>query len=169
MKKSKQAIYRTITGRPIDLGSLNAAERKFLTAVLAKYRRHPEWSKFASWWLAEFDKTGLADTSSVYRICQDLESRLGIQQDKVAPPDYRDSVADLIEMLYGSRYRFCKKHNIDQGHLSRVLHGRTEPSMGLLLKILEALEAALVIQPRAALRDATSPEEAEHLLAGLAG
>lgn len=169
MKKLKDAIYRTITGRPIDLGTLNPTERKFLAAVLAKYRRHPEWSKFASWWLVGFDTVGLPDASPVYRICQDLEARLGIKQGKVDPPDYRDSLADLIEVLYGSRYRFCKKHKIDQGHLSRVLHGKTELSMDLLLKILEALEAALVVQPKKALLEATSPEEAENLLAGVGG
>ena len=167
MMKSKDTIYSTITGRTIDLKSLNTAERKFLGPVLSKYRKHPEWSKFASWWLGEFDKTGLPDSSSMYRICQDLEDRLGIKQGKVERPDYRDTLADLIEELYGSRYRFCKKLNIDQGHLSRVLHGRTEPSMDLLLRILEALRADLVIQPREALLEATSPEEAEQRLAGV--
>jgi hypothetical protein len=46
----------------------------------------------------------------------------------VAPPDYRDYLADLIEERYGSRYRFCKETVLDPGHLSRVLSSRSKLS-----------------------------------------
>ena len=54
-----------------------------------------EWSKCAALWAREFDKRGLQREGLAYRICQDLEARLGIAQSKVAPPDYRDYLADL--------------------------------------------------------------------------
>lgn len=98
--------YPTITGGLLNLGSLAAGESAFLAAVGQRYADKPEWTEFSAWWMSEFQRAGLSMDSPAYRICQDLEARLGIAQGKVAPPDYRDYLADLIEERYGSRYRF---------------------------------------------------------------
>ena len=92
-----------------------------------------------------------------------------IAQGKVAPPDYRDYLADLIEERYGSRYRFCKETGVDPGHLSRVLASRSELSVQNLQRILEALHAALVIQPEEDLAERVSPERGARALAAAAG
>ncbi len=165
MKTAEREAYHTITGRPIDLTGLSAAELKFLAAVRRKYHTRPEWSKFASWWTVEFDRAGLADSSVVYRICDDLESRLGIAQGKVATPDYRDFLADVIEERYKSRYEFCKEVGFDQGYLSRVLAGQADLSMAMLRKLLDALKVSLVLRPEKALLEEASPEEADRALA----
>ena len=138
--------YPTITGRILDLGGAGADESEFLAAVRERYATGPEWSAFAAWWAEEFHCWGLPQGSPFYRVCQDLEARLGIAQGKVAQPDYRDYLADLIEERYGSRDRFCKETGVDPGHLSRTLASRSELSVQLK-SILEALHAALVIQP----------------------
>lgn len=122
-------------------------ERDFLAAVRQEYERAPEWSVFADWWTTKLRQVGLAEGSSTYRICQDLEGRLGIAQRKLAPPDYRDYLADLIESRYGSRYRFCKETGVDPGHLSRVFASRSELSLQSLQRILDALEAVLIVVP----------------------
>jgi len=82
----------------------------------------------------------------VYRICQDLEARLGINQGKVSPPDYRDFLAELVDTQFGSRQEFCRATQLDPGQLSRVLSSRADLSMKVLQKVLEALHAQLVIQ-----------------------
>ena len=102
-----------------------------------------------------------------YRICQDLEARLGIAQGKVASPDYRDYLADLIDERYGSRYRFCKSTGMDPGHLSRILAGRSELSLQALQRLLEQLGAALVIEPEKALTERLSQERAVQALAAV--
>ncbi len=102
-----------------------------------------------------------------YRICQDLEARLGIAQGKVGAPDYRDYLADLIEERYGSRYRFCKEQGVDPGHLSRVLASRSELSLESLKHVLSALGAVLTVQREKELRDHASPQEASRALAGV--
>lgn len=79
-------LFETITGRRLDLGTLGAKEREFLAAVQAGYEKEPEWAGFAAWWPKEFQRSGLSGGSVTYRICQDLEARLGIAQGKVAPP-----------------------------------------------------------------------------------
>lgn len=162
-------IYQTITGRTIDTSNLSADERKFLIAVQEKYHAGPGWTEFASWRMANFKRSSLPVNSVVYRICQDLEARLGIAQGKVALPDYRDYLADLIEERYGSRYRFCQETGVDPGHLSRVFASRSELSLPALQKILEILHAALVIQPEDSLAAKLGPEEASRALANVSG
>ena len=169
MKKPGSSLYRTITGRTIDLNKLTRKERPFIAHVLGFYKDSVEWSRFAALWVREFEKRGLEATGLAYRICQDMEARLGIAQGKVAPPDYRDYLADLIEEKYGSRYKFCKETGVDPGHLSRVFRSRADLSLSALEKLLHALGAALVVQPEDALKANTSPDEAGRILAGVAG
>lgn len=161
----KSRTYETITGRRLDLGSLDSAESSFLAEIHRQYQTEPEWSDFAGWWTARFREASLSEDSLVYRICHDLEARLGIAQGKVAAPDYRDYLADLIEQRYGSRYRFCKETGVDPGHLSRVLSSQSDLSLQNLQRILDALHAALVIRPEEELSDRFSPECASRALA----
>jgi transcriptional regulator with XRE-family HTH domain len=164
----KQREYRTITGRRFDLNHLTNAERSFLADVNRRYEKAPGWSEFGSWWATEFKNSPLPQESVAYRICQDLEARLGIAQGTVAPPDYRDYVADLIEERYGSRYRFCRETGVDPGHLSRVFASRSELSLQSLQKILQKLHATLVIQPQDVVEAEASPKRAAEALAAAA-
>jgi len=164
----KRRVFQTITGRALDLEQIDTNEREFLSAVHAKYEKEPAWSAFAGWWPRELQRRGLSPESVAFRICQDLEARLGIAQGKVAAPDYRDYLADLIDEHYGSRYRFCKATGTDPGHLSRILAGRSELSLQTLQKILEQLDAALVIEPEKALIERFSKERAVRALAAVA-
>ncbi len=157
--------YETITGRLLRLNDLSAPERRFLERVCDEYESGPEWTAFGSFWLRELQEADLPTESIARRICHDLEARLGIAQGKVAPPDYRDYLADLIEERYGSRYRFCKKTGIDPGHLSRVLSSRAELSIQSLQKITGTLDAALVILPKEAVRERLSTKDASRALA----
>ncbi len=133
--------------------------------VQERFEESPEWSEFSAWWTRELEQSGLTVASVAYRICQDLEARLGIAQGKVGPPDYRDYLADLIEERYGSRYRFCKETGFDPGHLSRVFAGRSELSLQSLQQILEKMHAALVIQLDEDLALNFSPGKAARALA----
>jgi hypothetical protein len=165
MAKQTSRIYQTITGRHIPLSKLNKSEKALLACVQQKYNSRLEWTRFAAWWNAEFTKSGLSTKSPVYRICQDLEARLGIQQGSVSPPDYRDFLADLIDGRFGSRHEFCQATGVDPGQLSRVFAGRADLSLRALGKVLEVLHARLVIQTEEQAREQTSVARAEEALA----
>lgn len=77
----------------------------------------------------ELGKRKIEHESALFKICDDLEARLGIAQGKASPPDYRHHLVALIEERYGSRYKFCKDTGIDQGQLSRILAGRADFSL----------------------------------------
>src|SRR5450759_5312090 len=113
--------YHTVTGRSIPIDSLSSREQEFLRAIASRYSGTPPWSEFGAEWSNAFQKERLDRHSPIYRICQDLEARLGIAQGQVAPPDYRDYLQDLIEERFGSRNRFCTATGMDPGQLSRVL------------------------------------------------
>jgi len=158
-------VYQTITGRRISLSKLSRSEKSFLSSVRQKYHARLEWTRFAAWWNVEFRKSGLSTRSSVYRICQDLEARLGIHQGSVSPPDYRDSLADLIDEQFGSRLEFCQSTGVDPGQLSRVFAGRADLSLRALQKVLGVLQAQLVIQTKEQAHELTSIHRAEEALA----
>src|SRR5262245_61417260 len=138
-------IYETMTGGRIPLSNLTEVERSFLAKVAKRYSSRQDWTRFAAWWNAEFNAAGLSTSSVVYRICQDLEARLGIDQGKVSPPDYRDFLVELIDTQFGSRQEFCRATGVDPGQLSRVLASRDNLSMKVLLEVMEVLHARLVI------------------------
>lgn len=160
--------FETITGRKLSLEELDKKERELLAAVQKRFEASPQWSAFAAWWVQEFKRSGLPAESVVYRVCQDLEARLGIAQGKVAAPDYRDYLADLIEERYGSRYRFCKETGVDPGHLSRVFSSRSDLSVEALGRVLDSLGATLVIQPTERLIADLSPAHTRQALAAAA-
>jgi transcriptional regulator with XRE-family HTH domain len=160
IQKPDTPTYQTITGGHIPLSGLADAEFHFLEKVAKKYNARQDWTRFAAWWNAEFNAAGLTTSSPLYRICQDLEARLGITQGKVAPPDYRDYLAVLIDTQFGSRQDFCKATEVDPGQLSRVLASRADLSMKVLQKILEVLHARLVVQTDEESRVQTSIDKA---------
>src|SRR6516162_2051000 len=129
MAKQSPRVYQTITGRRIPVGKLSRSEKALLGRVQQKYNSRVDWTRFAAWWNVEFTRSGLDPRSPVYRVCQDLEARLGIQQGSVSPPDYRDFLADLIDSRFGSRQEFCQATGVDPGQLSRVFAGRADLSL----------------------------------------
>jgi hypothetical protein len=159
------AVYQTITGGRIPLSNLSDEEYRFLEVVAKKYGSRQDWTRFAAWWNANFNAAGLNTSSVIYRICQDLEARLGIDQGKVSLPDYRDFLAELIDTHFGSRQEFCKATEVDPGQLSRVLANRGDLSMRVLQQVLEVLHAKLVIQTEEESRAQTSIDRATQAIA----
>ena len=157
--------YQTITRRKLDLSKLAQPERKLLREALERVRKTGSWNRFAAWWLKAFNESGLPDSSPVFRVCRDLEARLGIAEGKVAPPDYRDYLADLIEEHFGSRHRFCEATGIDPGQLSRVFAGKADLSADLLRRALKALNAHLEVHPNREAEQSFSRDEAIESLA----
>lgn len=165
IQEKNELIYETITGGRIVLSKLTDAEFGFLELITKKYGSRQEWTRFAAWWNAKFNASGLSTSSVVFRICQDLEARLGINQRKVSLPDYRDFLAELIDTRFGSRQGFCKATDIDPGQLSRVLANRADLSMKLLQKVLNLLDARLVIQTEEQTRAQSSIDRAAQAIA----
>jgi hypothetical protein len=165
------AHYSTLTNRKFDLDTVSEPERQFLSSVLERYRTEPDWSEFSNFWVGQGQRTVWKDedrakvvSSNVWRICQDLEMRLGTRQGKVAFPDYRDFLLDIIETRFGSRYKFCKQMGVDEGFLSKVIAGDKDFSMSNLAGLLDKLGLALVIgEQEAVISEADQALEGLHI------
>lgn len=147
-------VYETLENEKFDIKILSEQEFKFLKKVMKYYSEKPDWNVFSNSWLKEGQKVwgGMPKREvvdlPVFRICQDLEMRLGIEQGKTRMPDYRDDITALIDKKYDSHYQFCKKAGIAQDTLSRILNKRREPSLHLLKIILDTLGYEISFQKK---------------------
>ena len=147
-------VYETLENEKFDIKILSEQEFKFLKKVMKYYSEKPDWNVFSNYWLKEGQKVwgGMPKREvvdlPVFRICQDLEMRLGIEQGKTRMPDYRDDITALIDKKFDSHYQFCKKAGIAQDTLSRILNKRREPSLHLLKIILDTLGYEISFQKK---------------------
>ncbi len=135
-------LYKTLNGEVFNLDGLPAEQRTVYSEVKSFYDVNTEWTEFTNLWMSKIrevfsDKPPSAVVGEpLYKICQDLESRLGIRQGYTREPDYRDLLADIISLHFGSRYRFCKEIGVDEGYLSSVLNKKKNLSLEKLQEIL---------------------------------
>lgn len=136
-------LYKTLNGEVFDFDQFTSEQRAIYDQAKAFYDTNPEWPEFSNFWRTRVRKAfSNAEPSEVvkepiYKVCRDLDSRLGISQGYTREPDYRDLLADIVDHHFKSRYQFCKEIGIDEGYLSNVLNKKKHLSMERLQKVLE--------------------------------
>jgi hypothetical protein len=136
-------FYKTLNGEIFDFNQLTDEQKAIYNVVKSFYDTNPEWTEFSNFWITKIreaftnEEPSLVVEEPIYKICQDLESRLGIRQGYAREPDYRDLLADIISIHFKSRYQFCKEIEIDEGYLSNVLNRKKHLSVEKLEEILE--------------------------------
>lgn len=151
-------IYTTLENEKYDCDQLTPAHKAFLAKVFRYYARKPSWDKFANFWLSKGNELwkGIKGKELVnlpsYKICQDLEARLGIEQGYTREKDLRDELEELVESNFVSKYQFCQVTGIDQGFLSNVLKKRKNFSISRLETALHKVGYKLAIQRETAIR-----------------
>ena len=148
-------VYVDLGGHEICLEHLDAEERKLLAGLLRRARTKPDWNTFDNYWTAAvpalYKARGLTlkavPGTILWRIAQDLSSRLGIAAGLVRPDDYRDELEELIREQFPTRRAFCEASGLSEDMLSHVLAGRKDLSIGTLTKALERIGYRLRIVP----------------------
>lgn len=160
--------YEDLAGRQWDLSSLSAKERRVVQAVVARANKGTAWPELSSYWrralldmhrhLSGRDLVRLP----VYSVCQDIASRVGIEQGYFRQRDYRDELSELIAKTRASRYQFAKEAGLNEAFLSRVLSKRAHFSIDKLEKAAGTLgyRVALVRSGEPSRRRARSAKEA---------
>ena len=134
--------YIMLDSTEIDIGALPEVEQEFYHRMKEHYDAGMGWIEFGNLWISEISKVckgkSPAETaaSPLFRVCQDMESRIALREGHAREASYRDLLADLISRNYPSRYQFCKETGLDQGFLSSVLKGRKDLSLSKLEEIL---------------------------------
>jgi hypothetical protein len=148
-------VYVDLDGREICLEHLDAEERRLLARLRRRARTNPDWDAYDNFWTVAvprfYQARGLARKlvaqTALWRIAQDLSSRLGIAAGLIRPDDYQGDLEDLIRENFPTHRAFCEATGISEGMLSHVLAGRKELSLGALTKALERIGYRLRIMP----------------------
>ena len=148
-------VYVDLDGRELCLEHLDAEERKLLARIRRRARANADWDAFDNYWTnavpAVYERRGLErkDVSGtlLWRIAQDLSSRLGIAAGLVRPDDYQGDLEDLVREKFGSQRAFCKATGLSPAMLSHVLAGRKDLSLAKLSAALERIGYRLRIVP----------------------
>ena len=148
-------VYIDLHGRQFLLGDLDDEEHKLVARLKRRAHTHPDWNGFENYWTDAvwklYESRGLtrlqASKTAVYRIAQDLCSRLGIESGLVRAPDYRDELADLIRRRFKTRREFCEATGISEDMLSHVLAGRKHLAIDTLQNALAKIGCTLRIMP----------------------
>ncbi len=154
----KQAdVHVDLKGRVISLDELTAPERTLVAEMKRVAGKSADWSTFSNLWpvrVAEFyagqklTRPQIRQTA-VYRICQDLDSRLAVSRGLARHPDYRDELALLIEQNFQTRRAFCEATGLSEDMLSHVLAGRKHLAINTLQDSLHRIGYSLHIVPTA--------------------
>jgi hypothetical protein len=153
-------VYVDLDGREICLEHLDAEERQLLARLRRRARTNPDWDAFDNYWTTAvphfYQARGLArkavPRTLLWRIAQDLSSRLGIAAGLVSPDDYQGDLEDLIREKFPTRRAFCEATGISEDMLSHVLAGRKDLSLVALTRALERIGYRLRIVPVPALK-----------------
>ena len=149
--------YTDLHGRKHSLNDLTRQERAALARLQKLAAAGPDWMAYSNQFVAEMEKllpsTGKSrrelTQSVIYRIGQDLGSRLGVSQGKMRRSDYRDELQQLIATRFRTRREFCEATGLSEDMLSHVLAKRKNLAIDTLAEALAKVGFAIHITPMA--------------------
>lgn len=148
-------LYIDLRGQQHSLSRLDEDERKLLACLEQRSQSGAGWYDFENYWTRAvwelYQPRGLtrkeARETVVYRIAQDLGSRIAIASGLARMPDYRDELADLIRRRFKTRRAFCEATGISEDMLSHVLARRKHLAIDTLQEALARIGCTLRIMP----------------------
>ncbi len=138
--------YFDLRGQMIDTSSLDEEERHLVDELQKYAEDHPDarTAEFHNFYFHHVGEFYLArgltrrevTRTIVWRIAQDLNSRLMIAAGLAKRGDYRDELENLILMKYKSRRAFCEATGLSEDMLSHVLAKRKNLGIQTLAEAL---------------------------------
>ena len=152
---ARRETYTMLEGQECSLADLDDQERKLVTLLRRRATTHPDWNDFDGYWLrrvaAFYDARGLTRKQSsrtmVFRIAQDLSSRLAVASGMARMPDYRDELEELIQERFPTRRAFCKATGLSEDMVCHVLARRKHVAIDTLAEALARIGYRLRIVP----------------------
>src|SRR4051812_30957024 len=120
--------YITLKREKISLAELDAQERAVVDELVDRQPTESSWPAFHNHWLPKvanlYEMRGLSRRETtqtpVWRIAQDLGSRLMVRLGLARAPDYRDKLGAIIREQFPSQRAFCEATGISEDMLSHV-------------------------------------------------
>lgn len=150
----KTDTYTDLKGRSHDLAEFDARERALIRQLMSR-ARSSDWEQFSNFWMPrvhEFyaarglNRRAIRETI-VFRIGQDLASRLAVSEGLARAPDYRDELEEIIRLNFRTRRDFCAASGLSEDMLSHVLSRRKHLAVDTLAAALERVGYALRVVP----------------------
>ncbi len=147
--------YTDLRGRQYFFADLDGDEKKLIARLKRRIKTHGDWYDYENYWIKTvgdfYLKRGLSrkevTETALWKIAQDLGSRIGIEQGLMRVPDYRDELEALIREKFKTRREFCKASVISEDRLSHVLARRKHLAIDTLEEALEKIGCTLRIVP----------------------
>lgn len=147
--------YVDLSGRQFAVSELDREERLLVKRLMDFASANPDYADYHNFWMPEVDRLysarGLSRReiikTSVYRIGQDLGSRLGISQGIMRQSDYRDELDQLILTRFRTRREFCEATGLSEDMLSHVLARRKHLAIDTLADALAKVGYTIHIVP----------------------
>ncbi len=157
--------YVKLNGEFICVADLTDGEQKIVAELQHWAKQIGDWNEFENYWtrtVAEFYRNGNLTQKQirqtcVYRIAQDLGSRLAIQAGVSRITDYRDELNELIQSRFETRRAFCQATGLTEDMLSHVLAGRKHLAIETLSNALARIGFSLRIVPAKSIAENSQP------------
>jgi len=157
MKRALQPMNETyvdLKGRSYSLADLEPRERTLVRELMANSSRR-DWSDFRNYWIGRVDEFYSArglnrreiQQSLLYRIGQDLGSRIAVAAGLARAPDYRDELEEIIRSNFRTRREFCDATGLSEDMLSHVLSRRKHLAVDRLEAALDKIGYSLHLVP----------------------
>ena len=148
-------VYVDLHGVRYSLTHLDADEHELIEELRQFSRDDPESSAFRNHFMDAvggfYEKRGRSrrdvTQTVIWRIAQDICSRLMVAEGSARAPSLREELVDLIESQFSSRREFCQATGLSEDMLSHVLAGRKNLSIGALTDALAKVGYTIHITP----------------------
>lgn len=149
--------HTDVRGNTVDLRSCDADERRLFAELQAKAAAHPDpdTGDFFNYWMPRLGQfyaaRGLTRRQTIetplWRVAQDLHSRMLLRTGRARLGDYRDELLQLIAKQFGTRRKFCEATGLSEDMLSHVLAKRKNLGIETLTEALAKIGYSLHIAP----------------------
>ena len=154
-KRTPTEVYVDLHGVRYSLTHLDADEHDLIEELRQFSRDHPESSAFRNHFMGVvggfYEQRGRSrhdvTQTVMWRIAQDIGSRLMVAEGSARAPSLREELVDLIESQFSSRREFCQATGLSEDMLSHVLAGRKNLSIGALTDALAKVGYTIHITP----------------------
>lgn len=148
-------VYLDLKGREFTSAEFDAEELDLISELLAYSRKHADWPDYSNYWMPRvrqfYEAKGLSRReireTGVYRIAQDIGSRMAVDAGLARLPDYRDELEGIIRERFHTRREFCEATGLSEDMLSHVLSKRKNLAVDTLAEALGRIGYALHLVP----------------------
>jgi hypothetical protein len=153
--KSRE-IHIDLKGHSFASADFDADERRLISELKQHAGKSGDWNDYSNYWMPRVSdfyaargltRREIRDTA-VYRIAQDIGSRIAVAAGSARLPDYRDELETIIRKKFPTRRAFCDATGLSEDMLSHVLARRKHLAVDTLEEALSRIGYALHLVPQ---------------------